>query len=81
MATPRTVSGNGSGQPLEGVSMVTASSWDDVESDGEVRGADLLTVGLRLARLERGLSMVEAEEPDTSDGVLVWSKRATRDDG
>jgi len=60
---------------------VTASSCDDMESDGEVRGADLLNVGLRLARLERGLSMVEAEEPDTSDGVLVWSNRAMRDDG
>ena len=60
---------------------MTTSSCDDTESDGEVRGADLLTVGLRLARLERGLSMVEAEEPDTSDGVLVWSNRAMRDDG
>jgi hypothetical protein len=60
--------------------MVTPSSCDDVESEGEVRAADLPMVGLRLARLERGLSMVEAEEPDTNDGVLVWSNRATRDD-
>ena len=52
-----------------------------MESDGEVRGADLPTVGLRLAKLERGLSMVEAEEPDTSDGVLVWSNLPIRDDG
>lgn len=49
-----------------------------MESDGEVRGADLPTVGFRRVRFDLGLSMVEAEDPDTSEGVLFTSKRATR---
>lgn len=49
-----------------------------MESDGDVRGVDLLALGFRRARFDLGLSMVEAEDPDTSEGVLFTSKRATR---
>ena len=77
MAIPSTASGYGSLYPCP------ESSREDVES-GEVRRCCLAMFEcFRRNRFERGLSCVEAEEPETKDGVRAGSEiggRATERD-
>jgi hypothetical protein len=72
---PRTVSEKGSlylpGMP----STACRSSWEDIESSLTRNGCRLLAtptlVCFLLSTLERGLSIVEAEDPDAREGVRM----------
>lgn len=73
---PRTVSENGSLYPPGIPSMSCLSSCDDNESS-RARGACLLLVIPILVRFllntfDRGLSMVDADDPEARDGVRVF---------
>lgn len=73
MAIPRTASGYGSLYPCPD------SSLEDEES-GDMRRCCLPTFEcFRRRRFDRGLSCVEAEEPETNDGVLAGSETKGRE--
>ena len=73
---PNTDSVNGSLKPAELLSAWRAPSWEDIESSRVRIACRLLatpTLGcFLLSTFERGLSMVDAEDPDTSEGVRVF---------
>jgi hypothetical protein len=73
---PKTVSEKGSLYPPGIPSTTSLSSWDDIESS-LIRKACRLPpaaptlVCFLLSTFERGLSMVEAEDPDAREGVRM----------
>lgn len=72
---PRTVSEKGSLSPPGMPSIGRLSSWDDIESSLTCEACRLLAtptlVCFLLSTFERGLSMVDADDPEARDGVRV----------
>lgn len=54
------------------MSTILGSSRDEAES-GDVRGPDFPKLSLRRSMFDLGLSLVEADDPETSDGVRAGS--------
>jgi len=79
MAMPNTALGYGSSYPYDTGSGLRANLWVGYfTGDAPLLCAPILEGFLR-KRFERGLSIVDADEPEIKEGVRAGSKRAIRD--
>jgi hypothetical protein len=81
MAIPSTAFGYGSSYPLDTKSEFCVGFLYDSFTDGTTVCLLPILEGFLRKRLGRGLSCVDADEPDTREGVRVGSKRASLDVG